>query len=257
MMGFFKKIKGVFHAKNEPGKPPGKSDNISIDQEDWHYHTLRDSHNQLIWEGQYDLYPLWKYFGITEDLSGQSCIDIGTASGFFAFECEKRGASPVVATELPDVADWDTKSNIQYHGVNIPRSNQKDFKESYRILKSKVQLHYGTINDPLHETLGTFDWVIFGSLMTHLRDIMLALENVRLLTKGRAVVISSYIPNEEHLTLHWVQSDRPFDWWAPSKSLLPKMLLAVGFRKVEEIGTFMLQHKNGSEHHQVCLHAFA
>src|SRR6266852_317503 len=70
---------------------------------DWHYHTIRDRTGAPLWEGQYDLYPLWPRFGIPDDLEGRSVLDIGTASGFFAFECEKRGARPVVGTELEDL----------------------------------------------------------------------------------------------------------------------------------------------------------
>ena len=195
-------------------------------------------------------------FGIPDDLAGQSVIDIGTASGFFAFECEKRGASPVVATELADISAWDAREHVEYGGVNIPRANQEDFQHLHRLFDSAVTLHYGSINQPLHETLGQFDWVIFGSLMTHLRDPMLALENVRLLTKGRAVVVSSYLPGATSPSLQWIKTPRPFDWWVPSKPLVPEMLGSVGFRRVEEIGDFTLVPADGTEHKQACWHAF-
>jgi len=225
-------------------------------QSSWHYHTMYGLQNELIWEGQYDLYPLWKCFGIPENLTSQSVIDIGTASGFFAFECEKRGASRVVATELKNIENWDARCFVDYAGVKIPEENQRDFQELHRLFRSKVELHWGSINDKANAALGTFDLVIFGSLMTHLRDVVLALENVRLLTKKRAVIISSYLPDDPNPSLHWIQTDRPFDWWVPTKSLVPKMLRAVGFQRVEEIGDFVLIHKNGTKQRQACWHAF-
>ena len=85
----------------------------------WYYHTIRDNNGKVIWEGQYDLYPFWNHFGIPDDLRSKSVIDIGTASGFFAFECEKRGASPVVATELHDIAEMYAKTNREYDGPNF------------------------------------------------------------------------------------------------------------------------------------------
>ena len=224
--------------------------------ERWHYHTMKDNNNKIVWEGQYDLYPFWKYFGIPDDLSGQSVIDIGTATGFYAFECEKRGAMPVVATELNNITDWDTKAGYDYNGVNMPKQNQLDYQEMARLLNSKVKLHWGSINERLHETLGTFDLVIFGALITHLRDPMLALENVRLLTKGCAVIIASYEPGEKHKVLHWANSTRPFDWWIPSKSVIPDMLYAAGFKRVEEISDFVLQHRNGHKQYMACWHAY-
>ncbi len=222
----------------------------------WHYHTMRDREGNLLWEGQYDLYPLWRHFGIRNNLEGQSVIDLGTATGFFAFECERRGASPVVATELFDIRQWDARAGYLYEGVDIPKANQEDFHTLHRLFQSKVQLHFASINEPLHEKLGTFDWVIFGSLMTHLRDPMLALEHVRGLTRGRAVIISSYSPSIATLGLRWIRSERPFDWWVPSKPLLPEMLKAVGFRRIEEVGDYVLTHKNGAAQPQACCHAF-
>lgn len=226
---------------------------------DWHYHTMRDAAGELIWMGQYDLYSLWNQFGIPDDLSGQSVIDIGTAGGFFAFEMEKRNAGPVVATELADVSDWDARRGVSYDGPNIPANNQNDFREVHSRLGSKVELRFGNICQPLHESLGTFDWVIFGSLMTHIRDLMLALENVFKLTKenGRAVIISSYLPGQETCALHWINTPRPFDWWVPTKNLIPKMLQSVGFKHIEETGDFDLVHANGTVHRQACWHAFA
>lgn len=224
---------------------------------DWHYHTMKDHNDQLIWSGQYDLYKLWHHFGISNDLKGQSVIDIGTASGFFAYECEKRGASTVVATELPGIESWDTRTGVDYDGVNIPVANSNDFKFLHNLLNSSVKLHQANISDPPDLALGKFDLVVFGSLMTHIRDLLRALENVRSLTKGKAVIISSYLPGDENKCLHWIQTHRPFDWWVPTKPLIPDMLRAVGFSRVEEVSDFVLVHRDGSEHVQAVWHAYA
>jgi SAM-dependent methyltransferase len=183
-------------------------------------------------------------------------IDIGTATGFFAFECEKRGAGPVVATELRNMSEWDIWANRVYEGVDIPRENWRDCKEAHELLGSRVELYWGSINDPIHEELGTFDFVVFGSLMTHLRDLMHALGNVYRLTKGRAIVISSYMPSEEKPVLHLSRGERPNSWWTPSKTVVPLMLKGVGYKKVEEVGDFVLLHKNGLTQNQCCWHAY-
>lgn len=222
---------------------------------DWHYHTLRGPDGRPFWEGQFDLYPLWPRFGIPESLAGSSVLDIGTATGFFAFECEKRGADPVVATELEDVRAMDSKRDRPWNGVDIPRRNQEDFQEAARRLASRVKVHWGSIASPLHEALGQFDWVIFGALLTHVRDPMLCLEHVRALTRGRAVVVASYVPGRRD-AMYWLHGERPFDWWVPTKPLVPRMLAAAGFRRVEETGDFELVHRNGLVQRQACWHAF-
>lgn len=225
-----------------------------------HYHTMKDREGRLIWDGAYDLYALWSQFGIPDDLRGQSVIDIGSGTGFFAFECEKRGAAPVVATELASAADRDVKANRHdYRRQQLtatPEKSRDAFHEAAAILHSHVTMWQGSINDPIHEALGDYDWVIFGSLLTVLRNPILALEHVRALTRGRAVVVSSYLPGEPRPVLEWVVSDRPYDWWIPSKPLIPEMLRAVGFRRIEETGDFILRHHNGHEQRQACWHAF-
>jgi SAM-dependent methyltransferase len=161
-----------------------------------------------------------------------------------------------MATELPGIEDWDARSGVEYDGVNIPVANNNDFSYLHKRFASNVQLHRANISDPPDPSLGTFDWVIFGSLMTHIRDLMKALENVRALTKGRAVIISSYLPGDQNKTLHWIQTNRPFDWWVPTKPLIPDMLRAVGFSRVEETGDFTLTHRDGSQHIQAVWHAY-
>ena len=42
--------------------------------------------------GEYDHRELVPHYGVPDDLAGQSCLDVGTADGFWAFEFERRGA---------------------------------------------------------------------------------------------------------------------------------------------------------------------
>ncbi len=223
--------------------------------DDWHYHTIRDRDDRPLWDGQYDLYPLWPHFGIPDVLSGQRVLDIGTATGYFAFECEKRGAD-VVATELTDLTQWDTRADVPPGGPDIPRRNQEDFRTAAEALGGRVQLRYGSISEPMHEELGTFDWVIFGALLTHVQDPIRCLQNVRALTRGRAVVVSSYAPLRTDLSMRWMHGGRSFDWWFPSRRLVPEMLRAAGFQRVEETGRFVLRHRKGYRQRQACWHAF-
>lgn len=225
------------------------------DDAPWHYHTMKDHEGGLIWAGQFDLYPLWGHFGIPDDLSGQTVFDIGTGSGFFAFECERHGASRVVATELQDIAEWDSRQGVAYDGTNIPAANRHDYNVLHSRLNSSVELVFANISELQPNQVGQFDWVIFGSLMTHIKDPMRAFMNLRALTRGRAVVISSYLPGETNPCLHWIQTHRPFDWWVPAKCLVPMMLKAAGFSEVVEMGDFTLEHRDGARHAQACWHA--
>jgi tRNA (mo5U34)-methyltransferase len=93
------------------------------------------------------------------DLHGKRVLDIGTRDGFFAFECERRGADVVAVDYVPaastgfGIAAKLIGSNVRYVRENI----------------SKM--------DP--ERFGHFDVVLMLGLLYHLRDPLSALDTVR------------------------------------------------------------------------------
>ena len=101
------------------------------------------------------------YYGIPEDLSGKSVLDIGCWDGFFSFECEKRGAERVVAAD-----NWENAGRDAF-----------DFARTE--LGSKVEPLECDIYD-LPDKLGgeRFDVVLFLGVLYHLRHPLLALEKV-------------------------------------------------------------------------------
>ena len=83
---------------NERSTDSGVSLEEQIDSLIW-YHTV-DLGNGRTTPGIYDLRPYLGAYGLPKSLSGQSCLDVGAASGFFSFELESRGAD-VTAIDLP------------------------------------------------------------------------------------------------------------------------------------------------------------
>lgn len=72
----------------------------AINQKGGTYHQI-DLGGGLVVKGEYDMTMYVDSYGIPADLSGRTALDIGTASGFFAFECARRGAS-VTAIDIWD-----------------------------------------------------------------------------------------------------------------------------------------------------------
>jgi len=69
------------------------------------YHAV-DLGRGLVTPGTYDHRSQVPAFRFPEDMSGMDVLDIGSATGFFAFEFERRGAN-VVSVDLPSVDDFD------------------------------------------------------------------------------------------------------------------------------------------------------
>jgi tRNA (mo5U34)-methyltransferase len=102
--------------------------------------------------------------GLPNDLSGRRVLDIGTRDGFFAFECERRGATVVAVDAAP----------LEHTG----------FAMAARMLGSKVRYDQRSIWDLSRERDGEFDVVLCLGLLYHLRDPLAALDLLRSLCTG-------------------------------------------------------------------------
>jgi tRNA (mo5U34)-methyltransferase len=146
------------------------------------YHTLELAPG-VVTPGWFDLRPIvdrmpWP------DVRGKRCLDVGTYDGFLAFELEKRGASEVVATDISDHTQWDWPLDMRAQGPEYLASvagpeKGMGFRIAKEILGSSVERHEINIYDLSPERLGTFDVVVCGSLLLHLRDPLRALAAIR------------------------------------------------------------------------------
>ena len=206
------------------------------------------------------------------DVRGKRCLDIGTFDGFFAFEMERRGAAEVVATDIEDHALWDwppdarpgTGADDDRHVAMEGPPKGAGFRLVADLIDSKVDWRVCNIYDLSPEVLGTFDVVVCGTLLLHLRDPIRALEAVRSVTDG--VFISSE-QLETWTTL--VGRGKPLfkldgsgqfcQWWLANAAGHRRMLFSAGFH-VEEaskafINRFNVHPKPGRDPKAVARHA--
>lgn len=113
---------------------------------------------------------------IPEDLKGMSVLDVGAYEGGFSFECERRGASPVIAYDLP--------------GLHTDR-----FALAREILASKVEYVRGTVYKLTPEELGAFDIVLFAGVLYHLRYPLLACDRLRWVTRKYCFIETHVMDN--------------------------------------------------------------
>ncbi len=107
---------------------------------------------------------------VPQDVSGWSVLDVGTANGGAAFELERRGATRVVATDI---------TPMEHCGFDRIRD----------AMGSSAEFLQTTIYE-LPEVLSgeQFDLVVFWGVLYHLRHPLLALDSLRRLTRGAALI---------------------------------------------------------------------
>ena len=162
---------------------------------------------------------------LPERLDGQRVLDIGCNSGFFCVQTRRLGADYVLGIEA-----------VPFH------------LEQARLVReltgADVDLRLLSVYD-LTPELGPFDLTLCLGVAYHLRHPLLGLERVAAVTRGRLVVESAVVPDQEirasgfggrALTVAYI--DNPAEpsgvhhyqnWFVPSPDSLASWLRAVGF----------------------------
>jgi tRNA (mo5U34)-methyltransferase len=168
------------------------------------------------------------------DLSGKRVLDIGARDGFFSFECERRGASEVVA-------------------IDYLTPEETGFPIARELVGAQVDLRQANVYDLDPAEYGTFDLILFLGVLYHLRDPMLALDRIASVSRGKIIVETQMIddalltktgefkrlvdldPELEQVPLMQFYPGRalnndPTNVWAPNEACLGAMLEESGFQ---------------------------
>ena len=182
------------------------------------------------------------------DVRGKRCLDIGTYDGHLAFELERRGASEVIATDIADHDAWDWPPRTRARGPEILRQlagseKGRGFEIARGLLGSAVERRPVSVYDLGPATVGTFDVVVCGSLLLHLRDPLRALEAIRsvcgecFMSIEQVELRTSVFARRSPLLLLDGLSDR-LQWLLPNVAAHRGMLRAAGFDVERESGIF-------------------
>jgi len=214
------------------------------------YHAI-DLGSGLVTPGIFDHRPYLPFFGIPEDLSGMTVLDIGAASGFFSFEMERRGGT-VTATDLPSMQDHDF-GPVYRAAVDIPGDDsyiRQPFLLAREILGSKVARREISVYDMTPESLGTFDFVLCGSVLLHLTDPVRALWKIRNVTSGMAIIATVIDPSPSSEPAAAFHGNRRGDvWWIPNRAGFEAMVQSAGFVGWEWFSEFRLDYRDGRTGH--------
>jgi SAM-dependent methyltransferase len=214
----------------------------------------------VVTDGVYDMTEVLDQYGFPESMADLDVLDVGRASGFFAFEFERRGAR-VVATDIASLAEWDWvggsaagAEELRARGFDDAASADH-ISGAFRFAKAArgSRVEEKTINvydlDPAAFDGRKFDLVFAGSIASHLRDPILAFERLRSVTAGTCIVAapSFDIPavrEQAMLSLVGTADDDGRSWWVMNARGLSETLLCAGFTSVEIVSHFRLRHRH-------------
>jgi tRNA (mo5U34)-methyltransferase len=186
--------------------------------------------SRFIWHQRFELAPglptpgvsdvmeLLRRAGLPLDLRGSTVLDVGTANGGCAFEAQCRGASHVVA-------------------VDIYPPDRFGFDRVRALCGSKVEFLQATIS------ISSSTLCFFFGVLYHLRHPLLALDQLRALTRG-CVAIETAVCDYENAasrTAAYVRFYRGSElggdasnWFAPSVTALQQWIASCGFAAIAQ-----------------------
>lgn len=200
------------------------------------YHTM-EIRPGIVTPGWFDLRPIIEQLP-WPDVRGKRCLDVGTYDGHLAFELERRGASEVVATDVASHEDWDFPPSVRAGGVEllneIAGEKGHGFEVAARALGSSVRKQLINVYDLSPETIGSFDVVVCGALLLHLRDPFRALERIRSVCAGQFMsceqidVLRTALFRRQPLT--YLGGIGQVQWHVPNLAGHRGMIRAAGFK---------------------------
>ena len=200
------------------------------------YNTL-DLGGGVVTPGWMDLRPVVERMP-WPDVRGKRCLDVGTYDGFLAFELERRGASEVVATDISDHAQWDWPRAMRERGAEylamVAGEKGRGFAEAHAALGSSVVKREISVYDLSPEAVGSFDIVVCGSLMLHLKNPVAALEAIRSVCNGVFLSAEQIDPLLSLVSPRrpatWFRAGFETQWQIPNVAALRAMVECAGFR---------------------------
>lgn len=228
-------------------------------EECYFYHTI-DIPGCGTMKGNWDLRKgLNEYLGGV-DFLGKRVLDVGTANGILSFEMERQGAE-VVSFDLSRDGEWDMVPFAKWKDFNAIAEDRRRIIDRlnnaywfcHRCLNSKAKVVYGSVY-AIPEEIGAVDVAIYGSILLHLRDPFLALQNGARLAR-EALVVTEVLRGQSAKSnepfMHFLPDPKNIEpkdtWWDLRPALIVRMIGVLGFEDVNV--TYHKQLYEGKENH--------
>lgn len=205
------------------------------------YHAIDLPNGESI-DGAWDIRGGFEQYIGNYPIAGKAVLDVGTASGFLAFEAEKAGAI-VTATDASDATDI---RHIQFYDTPFHDSRERWFADynnflaqlknsfwyAHHKLNSSVEVVYAPIE--AYPFWGrTFDVVIAGAILEHLSDPVTSIGNMAALAKETVIIPFTPIEMTDEQTMRtsndWTSRQYCYTWWTLSLGLYKRIFDNLGF----------------------------
>jgi tRNA (mo5U34)-methyltransferase len=158
-------------------------------------------------------------------VAGKSVLDIGAWDGSFSFAAEERNARDVLAT---DYFCWCGPGWGKKVAFELARKGRG----------SKVRDLVIDIPELSIERVGKFDIVLFLGVLYHLKNPLLALEQIApLVTEMLILDTETSLDTMDEPVMRFFPGSElnndPTNWWAPNIVCIKAMLKVAGFKQVE------------------------
>lgn len=178
-------------------------------------------------------------------VAGKTVLEIGPASGFFTFELERRGAR-VVALELGEDSEWDLVPHVYVDDGALKRASQANvqaIQKAWTFAHAQLGSHAESVRGTVYEAprlVGKVDVALFGNVLQHLRDPLLALARVAEVTTETMIVSETLwidvaeLRNAPYMYLipRAENPEASRSWWQVSPGLVLETMKLLGFPRL-------------------------
>lgn len=186
------------------------ANHTSINADDYYFYHTIDLPGLGEMEGEWDLRTAADDYLGHVDLTNKRVLEMGAANGFLSFYMEKKGAS-VISYDLSPEQDWDIVPFAHKDGSDWAPRRKNHIRKlnnaywlSHQLLNSRAELVHGTVYD-VAKRAGVVDITTFGSILLHVRDPFLALQQAASITK-ETIIVTEVLDNNRQKAFNWLFS---------------------------------------------------
>ena len=207
------------------------------------YHSMDFPDGESV-SGEWDIRGNFaKYIG-GYDIKGKTVFDVGTASGFLAFEAEKAGGI-VTATDAYAYTELERLPfrQLLHHRERTTWAKQNDkwlvmykngFWYAWHKNKSAVKVIYAPL-ERLPYWGQKFDVVLAGAIFEHLANPVVVLDNLAGMAKEAVIIAFTLVADTDAQILEtandWSnpEESHSLTWWTASRGLYNRVFDNLGF----------------------------